>query len=48
MLSNKLDKKGENMIPKIFESDYLGWASLDKNNWEKIGGDGGKYARVRN
>lgn len=29
-------------------SDYLGWASLDKNNWEKIGGDGGKYARVRN
>ena len=22
MLSNKLDKKGENMIPKIFESEY--------------------------
>jgi len=28
-------------------SNYHEWASSSKNNWENIGADGGKYARVR-
>ena len=29
-------------------TDYHSWASFSDNNWELIGADGGKYARVRN
>lgn len=28
-------------------SNYHAWASSSENNWENIGNDGGKYARVR-
>lgn len=41
------DKSSSDYKVAQHTSNYNEWASSSKNGWDNIGGDGGKYARVR-
>lgn len=41
------DKKSDDYKVAQHTSNYNEWVSSSKNNWDNIGSDGGKYARIR-